>query len=95
MEINFKPRIVDKQRDPEKDERMMEKWKQEGTYSFDLSSKKPKFSMDTPPPYASGKWHLGGAVHYSQIDMIARCKRMQGYEVLFPMGIDRNGQAFD
>ena len=34
---------------------------------------------------------MGGAIHYSGIDMIARYKRMMGYEVLFPMGLDRNG----
>lgn len=34
---------------------------------------------------------MGGAIHYSQIDIIARIKRMQGYKVHFPMGLDRNG----
>ncbi len=34
---------------------------------------------------------MGGAIHYSQIDMIARVMRMQGHRVHFPMGLDRNG----
>ena len=36
-------------------------------------------------------WHIGAASHYSQIDMIARTARMLGFNVLFPLGIDRNG----
>ena len=62
-----------------------------GTYRFNKNSGKLPFSIDTPPPYASGKWHVGGAAHYAQIDMIARYYRMRGCEVLFPLGIDRNG----
>ncbi|MHB8567522.1 MAG: valine--tRNA ligase [Nitrososphaerales archaeon] len=60
--------------------------------SFNHHSSKPLFVMDTPPPYPSGRpWHVGGASHYAQIDMIARSARMRGFEVLFPIGIDRNG----
>ncbi len=59
---------------------------------FDMRSMKPVFVIDTPPPYPSGRpWHIGAASHYAQIDMIARTARMQGFEVLFPIGIDRNG----
>ena len=48
--------------------------------------------MDTPPPYPSGKpWHPGALTQYSQIDMIARSARMRGLNVLYPVGIDRNG----
>jgi methionyl-tRNA synthetase len=35
--------------------------------------------------------HIGAAVHYAQIDMIARTARMTGKNVLFTIGIDRNG----
>ncbi|MGB1697413.1 MAG: valine--tRNA ligase [Thermoplasmatota archaeon] len=49
------------------------------------------WSIDTPPPYPSGKWHIGAVAGYSLIDMIARSKRMEGYDVLFPWGVDRNG----
>jgi valyl-tRNA synthetase len=49
------------------------------------------WSIDTPPPYPSGKWHVGAVAGYSLIDMIARSKRMEGYDVLFPWGVDRNG----
>ena len=50
------------------------------------------YTIDTPPPYPSGRpWHIGAASHYSQIDMIARTARMSGKNVYFPIGIDRNG----
>ncbi|MBI4182233.1 MAG: valine--tRNA ligase [Candidatus Aenigmarchaeota archaeon] len=49
-------------------------------------------TIDTPPPYPSGRpWHVGAAAHYAQIDMIARASRLLGWNVLFPIGIDRNG----
>ncbi|WEU39814.1 MAG: valine--tRNA ligase [Candidatus Odinarchaeum yellowstonii] len=87
----FNPKIIDKRWSPELEEKIIEKWIREKTYLFDKNTHNKIFSIDTPPPYASGKWHLGGAIHYSQIDMIARVKRMLGFEVLFPLGIDRNG----
>ncbi len=53
--------------------------------------KRPVWSIDTPPPYPSGKWHIGAVAGYSLIDVIARAKRMEGFDVLFPWGVDRNG----
>lgn len=53
--------------------------------------KRPVWSIDTPPPYPSGKWHIGAVAGYSLIDVIARAKRMEGHDVLFPWGVDRNG----
>lgn len=58
---------------------------------FDGSGAKPVWSIDTPPPYPSGKWHIGAVAGYSLIDVIARSKRMEGFDVLFPWGVDRNG----
>ncbi|MFI5422178.1 MAG: class I tRNA ligase family protein, partial [Nitrososphaerales archaeon] len=58
-------------------------WEAQGIGKFTVNSTKPLFVMDTPPPYPSGRpWHVGGASHYSQIDMIARSARMRGFEVL-------------
>ena len=75
----------------EREIEQIEQWEKEDTYRFDKTSKKPIFSIDTPPPTASGPWHVAGAAHYAQIDMVARYFRMKGNEVLFPIGIDRNG----
>lgn len=75
---------------PELEKQILERWKDSHLYDF-----KPEgdvFVIDTPPPYPSGRpWHIGAAAHYAQIDMIARTARMSGKNVLFPIGIDRNG----
>jgi valyl-tRNA synthetase len=74
------------------EQQVFRRWEEEGIGSFDLNSSKPLFIIDTPPPYPSGRpWHVGGASHYAQIDMIARSARMRGFEVMFPIGLDRNG----
>lgn len=86
----YKPKL-DKRWNILRELELIELWEKEGIYEFKKEENAPTFSIDTPPPYASGPWHIGGVVHYSQIDMIARYKRMKGYNVLFPMGIDRNG----
>lgn len=49
------------------------------------------FVIDTPPPYPSGRWHIGAVAHYALIDVIARSRRMMGERVVFPFGLDRNG----
>jgi valyl-tRNA synthetase len=72
--------------------RLLEQWKDQKLSKFDPESSKPFYVIDTPPPYPSGRpWHIGAAAQYSEIDMIARSSRMSGKEVLFPIGIDRNG----
>src|SRR5919112_1121337 len=75
---------------------ILKSWDLEDLYSFTLKKNDDNdssvFVIDTPPPYPSGKpWHIGAAAHYAQIDMIARTARMNGYNVMFPIGIDRNG----
>jgi len=79
--------------DKSAEQKIFKKWEQQELLGrFNVDSAKPLFVLDTPPPYPSGRpWHVGGASHYAQIDMIARSARMRGFEVLFPMGIDRNG----
>jgi len=88
---SFKPKIKASRWDIEWEEEQTQLWEKENTYQFNKKSKKPVFSIDTPPPYASGPWHVAGAAHYAQIDMVARYFRMKSHEVLFPLGIDRNG----
>jgi valyl-tRNA synthetase len=71
---------------------ILQKWANNAIYKFSIDESRKAFVIDTPPPYPSGRpWHIGAAAHYSQIDMIARTSRMMGYNVLFPIGIDRNG----
>ena len=68
-------------------------WEQNKIYKFDESSKKPVYSIDTPPPTISGKMHIGHAFSYTQTDFIARYKRMKGMNVFYPFGTDDNGLA--
>ena len=75
----------------EEEPALFQLWQEDELYAFKTDATKPIFTIDTPPPYTNASWHLGGAIHYNQIDMIARTMRMKGYNVLFPMGLDRNG----
>ena len=88
----MEPKIQSTSWNPEIEKSILAKWEDHNIYEFSLSSDRPAFVIDTPPPYPSGRpWHIGAAAHYAQIDMIARAARMAGKNVLFPIGIDRNG----
>lgn len=87
----MEPKIETKSWNHEIESAILKRWQDEDTYRFEINEK-PAFAIDTPPPYPSGRpWHIGAAAHYAQIDMIARTARMSGKNVLFPIGIDRNG----
>ena len=60
-------------------------------FDFDENEDKPIYSIDTPPPYLNRPVHIGQATTYAIMDMIARYKRMKGFKVIFPLGLDRNG----
>ena len=88
----FTPNIVEKRWDHSTELLTQQLWEKERLYKFNVNTKKSIFTIDTPPPYPSGRpWHIGALAHYAQIDMIARTSRALGYETLFPIGIDRNG----
>ncbi|MBI2545129.1 MAG: valine--tRNA ligase [Candidatus Aenigmarchaeota archaeon] len=88
----MEPKIKEIRWEPKLEHTIGKQWEKEKIYKFNIGSKKKIFSIDTPPPYPSGRpWHVGAAAHFSQIDMIARTARMLGHETLFPIGIDRNG----
>ncbi|MEX0920706.1 MAG: valine--tRNA ligase [Candidatus Pacearchaeota archaeon] len=67
-----------------------EKWKNSEKFKFNPKKEKI-YSIDTPPPYVNAPIHIGQAVTYCYMDFFARYKRMKGFEVLFPLGLDRNG----
>jgi len=86
----MEPKIQEKVWDPKIEENIRKKWHDSKLYEFQSDSN--GYTIDTPPPYPSGRpWHIGAASHYAQIDMIARIARMSGKNVYFPIGIDRNG----
>lgn len=86
----MEPKITEKAWNPELEKKILKQWEEDKTYDF--VPQDDNFTIDTPPPYPSGRpWHIGAAAHYSQIDMISRTARMAGKNVYFPIGIDRNG----
>ena len=67
-------------------------WDESGVYRFDRTATRENiYSIDTPPPTASGSLHVGHVFSYTHTDVIARYKRMAGFEVYYPMGWDDNG----
>jgi len=72
------------------------KWEEMGTYHFDSRDKKrPSFSIDTPPPYPSGDFHMGNVLNWTYFDIAARYKRMRGFNVFFPQGWDCHGLGIE
>jgi len=68
-------------------------WESEGTYRFDRDSatRENVYSIDTPPPTASGSLHIGHVFSYTHMDLAARFQRMRGRRLFYPMGWDDNG----
>src|SRR5215468_11742497 len=67
-------------------------WDDQKLYTFNAASRKPVYSVDTPPPYVSAAHlHVGHAMSYAQAEFIVRYQRMRGRNVFYPMGFDDNG----
>ncbi len=67
------------------------KWEEDGLYQADVDESKKKFYALTMLPYPSGDFHIGHWYVTAPSDARARFKRMQGYNVMFPMGFDAFG----
>jgi valyl-tRNA synthetase len=75
------------------EEKWQKAWIKSKIYKFDPKSKKPVYSIDSPPVTISGaSIHMGHSFSYTHFDVIARYKRMMGFNVLVPIGFDNNGQ---
>jgi valyl-tRNA synthetase len=72
------------------EEQAQQLWELQKTYAPDNNSG-VVYTIDTPPPTVSGSLHVGHIFSYTQTDIIARYKRMQGYSVVYPFGFDDNG----
>ena len=67
-------------------------WEQNSVYGFNPGAPKENiYSIDTPPPTASGSLHVGHVFSYTHTDVVARFQRMCGRDVFYPMGWDDNG----
>jgi valine--tRNA ligase len=73
-----------------KEEKWLNYWKKNKIYEFKHDYREV-YSIDTPPPTVNGKIHIGHIFSYSQAEMIARYKRLRGYNVFYPFGFDDNG----
>ncbi|AEF96801.1 valine--tRNA ligase [Methanotorris igneus] len=84
MPKDYQPTVIEKE--------VQKKWEESKIYKFDeKDEKRPPYIIDTPPPYPTGRMHLGHALNWTYMDIIARFKRMNGYNVLFPQGWDCHG----
>jgi len=70
---------------------LAKKWLENKEYRFNSKSERKVYSIDTPPPYVNTPVHIGQATTYVLMDMFARYRRMTNHEVIFPLGLDRNG----
>ncbi len=68
-------------------------WEEIGAFRADPDSGRPPFSMVLPPPNVTGWLHIGHALNQALPDIVARWKRMNGYDVLWLPGTDHAGIA--
>ncbi len=67
-------------------------WEEHGSFKAETGSPKPKFYALVEFPYPSGKgMHVGHIKAYSGLEVVSRKRRLEGYNVLFPIGFDAYG----
>jgi len=77
----------------EAEDRLYKQWEQAGLFTADADSAREPFSMVIPPPNVTGALHMGHALNNTLQDILARVRRMEGFEVLWIAGTDHAGIA--
>ena len=85
---------LDKQYEPgEVEKRWGQFWEEEKFFQADESRESSAFSIVIPPPNITGRLHIGHAFNNTLQDILARWKRMQGFNALWQPGTDHAGIA--
>jgi len=74
-----------------KEAEWQDKWEKNHLYKFIGDGSRPRYIIDTPPPYPTGSIHIGHVLNWTFIDITARFMRMKGFDVMFPQGWDCHG----
>ena len=86
------PREIPKAYEPQLIEhRWAKKWAEENLFRADVNAPGPVFSIVIPPPNVTGSLHIGHMLDHTEIDILTRWRRMQGYNTLYLPGTDHAG----
>lgn len=77
--------------DPSVEAKWQKKWKEAGIFEPEMDHSKEKFFITVPWPYTNSSLHVGHGRTYTTADIIARYKRLAGFNVLFPMAFHQSG----
>ena len=79
----YEPRLIE--------QRWAKTWAEESLYRADVNAPGPVFSIVIPPPNVTGSLHIGHMLDHTEIDILTRWRRMQGYNTLYLPGTDHAG----
>jgi valyl-tRNA synthetase len=86
------PREIPKAYEPQQIEQKWAKtWAEENLFRADVNAPGPVFSIVIPPPNVTGSLHIGHMLDHTEIDILTRWRRMQGYNTLYLPGTDHAG----
>src|SRR6202140_2213488 len=86
------PREIPKAWEPQQiEQRWAKYWAEEKLFRADANAPGPVFSIVIPPPNVTGSRHIGHMLDHTEIDILTRWRRMQGYNTLYLPGTDHAG----